>query len=346
MKNNYRIILTLTFAMFLLQMEAQDPHFSQYMQSPLLQNPSLAGHFNGDFRAGINYRDQWRSISEPFTTIMAYADGRLGRGQNSQFSGGAYVLFDKAGSSLFRQTMAGVDFAAAIKISEHSTLSAGLSAGIFNQSVDPNALIWDSQYDGMQYDPSLPTNEAFSAISITKPDFSAGINYYFNQGSSNPFLNDGFRMDLGLAYHHVNRPEGISTIWDEKLYGKLVANANFSIGLGGSNTALQPGLLLMIQGKSQMIMPGLMIRYLLKEQSRYTGFVKSVAFSLGGHYRVGDAIVLAALMEFANYAIGFSYDVNASGLTKASSSVGALEFSLRFMTPAPNKARINNPMFN
>lgn len=346
MKTKYLISILFFGVTSFCSLQAQDPHFSQYMQTPTLMNPSLAGHFNGDFRAIVNYRDQWRSVSEPFTTFMACMDGRLGRGESSQISGGAYVLFDKAGSSLFRQTMAGVNIAAAVKIGESSTLSAGISAGMFNQSVDPNSLIWDSQYNGMQYDPTLPSNEAFDAISITKPDFSAGINYYLNQGSNNPFLNDGFRADFGIAFHHVNRPEGISTLLDEKLYSKLVANANFSIGLGGTNTALQPGFLFMMQGKSQMIMPGLMIRYLLKEQSRYTGFVKSVAFSLGGHYRVGDALVLAALMEFSNYAIGFSYDINASGLTKATGSVGALEFSLRFMTPAPNKARINNPMFN
>ena len=39
---------------------AQDLHFSQFMNSPLTTNPANTGFIpGGDYRIGINYRNQW-----------------------------------------------------------------------------------------------------------------------------------------------------------------------------------------------------------------------------------------------------------------------------------------------
>ncbi|HRF17259.1 MAG TPA: type IX secretion system membrane protein PorP/SprF, partial [Chitinophagaceae bacterium] len=42
---------------------AQDIHFSQFFEAPLLRNPSLAGIFTGDIRVQAVYRDQWNSVT-------------------------------------------------------------------------------------------------------------------------------------------------------------------------------------------------------------------------------------------------------------------------------------------
>src|SRR5256885_816513 len=65
--------LTRTWLMFVLSgalyclpvlpLKAQDIHFSQFFEAPLLRNPSLAGLFEGDFRTQAVYRDQWNSIT-------------------------------------------------------------------------------------------------------------------------------------------------------------------------------------------------------------------------------------------------------------------------------------------
>ena len=43
---------------------AQDRHFSQFYSSPLTLNPALTGAFDGKYRVGTNYRDQWRGLLE------------------------------------------------------------------------------------------------------------------------------------------------------------------------------------------------------------------------------------------------------------------------------------------
>ncbi|PLW92082.1 MAG: hypothetical protein C0592_12630 [Marinilabiliales bacterium] len=337
-------IVILMFAFYFSH--AQDPHFTQYYMPSMFLNPGLTGSFNGDFRADINYRDQWRSVAEPFTTYQISADAPVSRSDNAQFSVGAYAMGDKSGLSEFTQTIAGVNLGAGVRINSVSTLSLGVGGGVISQNINMAGLSWDSQYDGMQYDPSLSSHESAYLQSATAIDLNAGIVYKFITGSRNPYYNDGVKGTIGFAAFHLTSPEQITSILEDKRYSKFVGHCNFSIGLTGTNTAVQPSFLFMTQGSSTMIMPGLSFRYLLRESSRYTGFIKSSAFTLGGHYRVGDAIAFTSMIEFSNFAIGFSNDVNASGLSKASNGAGALEFALRFMTPAPNKARLgNNPLY-
>jgi len=44
---------------------AQDIHFSQFFETPLLRNPALAGIFTGDVRIQAVYRTQWASVTVP-----------------------------------------------------------------------------------------------------------------------------------------------------------------------------------------------------------------------------------------------------------------------------------------
>ncbi|HEY8915865.1 MAG TPA: type IX secretion system membrane protein PorP/SprF, partial [Chitinophaga sp.] len=56
--------LVLLFAA--LQGTAQDLHFSQFFNSPLTTNPANTGFIpDGNYRVGINYRNQWASIPVP-----------------------------------------------------------------------------------------------------------------------------------------------------------------------------------------------------------------------------------------------------------------------------------------
>lgn len=329
-----------------LMLNAQDPHFTQFNMQPLLLNPALTGNFTGDFRANINYRDQWRSVSEPYTTMQFSADGRVTKARDAQLSVGGFVLTDKAGASEFKQTVAGVNVAAGVRIGRTSSITAGIGGGLFSQNLNSGNLIWDSQYNGMQYDPLLPSNENATMLSVSKFDLNAGLVYKFMIGSNNPYYNDGVKGTIGVSAYHLTQPAQVSMLTEDAKHSRIAAHADISIGLAGTNVAIQPSFLMMIQGNQKEIMPGLVFRYLLREQSRYTGFIKSSAFSIGGYYRAGDAINIVTLFEFSNFGVGFSYDLNASGFSKATNGSGALEFALRFITPAPNKSRLsNNPLY-
>ena len=56
---------------------AQDVHFSQYSDAPLVLNPGLTGLFTGDYRVSTSYRSQWANVDVPFITYAFSADTRF-----------------------------------------------------------------------------------------------------------------------------------------------------------------------------------------------------------------------------------------------------------------------------
>ena len=104
-----KVLAILTSLLLLLSGgNAQDLHFSQFMQTPLLINPANTGFIpDGDYRLGVNYRNQWSSLSAfPYKTISAFGDWQLL--QNSDQTGwlgaGGLILRDVAGTSLLTST--------------------------------------------------------------------------------------------------------------------------------------------------------------------------------------------------------------------------------------------------
>ena len=78
---------------------AQDIHFSQFTNAPLQLNPALTGFTECKLRIGINYRNQWNSISTPYITQSAYIDGKIRQRLAKQdwFGIGGLFINDKAG---------------------------------------------------------------------------------------------------------------------------------------------------------------------------------------------------------------------------------------------------------
>jgi hypothetical protein len=77
MNNNKKYLVSLWLILsFILgnNLIAQDLHFSQFYEAPLLRNPALAGLYEGDVRIQGIYKNQWNSISFPYQTgsINAY----------------------------------------------------------------------------------------------------------------------------------------------------------------------------------------------------------------------------------------------------------------------------------
>jgi hypothetical protein len=50
---------------------AQDIHFSQFYNTPILVNPAFTGFINGNYRFAALYRNQWASVTVPYQTINA-----------------------------------------------------------------------------------------------------------------------------------------------------------------------------------------------------------------------------------------------------------------------------------
>src|SRR3954467_773907 len=83
--------------------KAQDIHFSQFYENAILRNPALTGIFSGDYKAGVNYRQQWSNISVPFTTVLASVESRIlvNKEVGDYLSFGVAATYDRAGTINF-----------------------------------------------------------------------------------------------------------------------------------------------------------------------------------------------------------------------------------------------------
>src|SRR5690242_5850897 len=101
-----KILLTLMTSVALVSASsAQDPNFSQFFASPLTLNPALTGKFDGVFRVAGNYRNQWPTINNAYTTYTASFDAGILRNripEIDQFGVGVMAFSDKAGGGVLQ----------------------------------------------------------------------------------------------------------------------------------------------------------------------------------------------------------------------------------------------------
>src|SRR5436190_24079514 len=82
-----------------LPLRSQDIHFSQFFETPLLRNPSLAGIFKGDIRVQSVYRSQWNSVTNAYRTGSFNIEYKRAIGKADDFlTIGGKVLYDRAGT--------------------------------------------------------------------------------------------------------------------------------------------------------------------------------------------------------------------------------------------------------
>lgn len=339
-------LLILIIAICMSAGYAQDLHFSMNELNPLYLNPAHAG-MNVHLRGSLHYREQWRSLTTPFTTGLFSFDVNTmknARG-NATLGVGIQIMNDKSGDSKMGMTQGNLNLSAVLKLAEESKLSFGLMGGLGQRSIDYSSLRWESQYINGSFDQNNSSGENFNGISTSFFDAGAGLAWSYGKDQGFITQNDGFKFNFGLSAFHFNLPNaqflGGS---EEKIKTKFVGFANAELGKENTNLTFIPSIYYLRQGDLQNLMIGNTFRYLISEGSHFTSFVKSSAISFGLNYRLKDAIIGSFNFEFTNYTIGFSYDFTVSSLTPSNNSRGAFEIAFLFKTPNPfgkvSKARI------
>lgn len=308
---------------------AQDLHFSQFWSSPMNINPAFAGVNSGDIRVITNYRNQWRAVSpEPFKTIGASFDMMVPpRRASRDFWGiGANFNSDQAGVGSLKTTQGNFTISYSKPLSRSSNLiSFGAQFGGGSRSIDFSKFSWDSQYNGVAYDPALASNEpTASTNSISYIDVSTGVLWSFCPSKT-------FRMNSGLSLFHINRPGLSFTGQEDKQTMRIVYHGSAQIiSKKYSGTSIIPAVLYMQQGPQRILNAGLGVRYRLQDRSKFTGYESETAVYVGAFYRLQDAAYIVMRLDYGDFGVGVSYDLNVSNLTVASNGRGALELTLIF----------------
>lgn len=331
---------------------AQDFHFSQFNENSSLINPALTGS-SGVLKASVAYRDQWRSVTTPYTTYGVGVESRFKtsgwkevEGKSMTFTkqsfnrltGGLSFYSDKAGDGNLRTTQVNVSLATFVPINKNSNLSLGLQGSLVQRKIDFANLVFSNQFNGTNYDASMANGENAAAVSFMYPDFGAGLAWnYLDKGTkstiSNNMQNKG---TVGVAIFHINQPTQAYLVANNpKISFKYVLHGDFLVGFRNSSFAIAPAYLIQLQATNHEIIGGTHVKYYFKQNSKYTGYKQSNAVSLGAFYRYMDALIIAFGYEKNQFGIGISYDLNVSGLSKVSKLSGGPEITLKFNSSSP-----------
>ena len=346
----YQIILFVVCVSTFNYLQSQDFHYSQFNENPSLVNPALMGSSHV-FRASLVYKDQWRSVTTPYSSFGVSIDakikarnwekvdpkrGMIFKKANSRMAGGLSVYNDQAGDGKLGTLQANLSFAMSFPLTKLSSLTFGLQASVVQRKVDNSKLIYSGQYNGSGYDINLPSGEAYARQSFLYPDMGAGALWSYGHNEKSIAANNQFKALVGLAAYHLTRPsQSFLNKGSDRLYMKFVFHGNILIGIQNTNLAIVPSWLMQFQGPTKELVGGIMVKYYINEDSKYTGIKKKSAFGLGAYYRNTDALIASVLLEMGRIAVGVSYDINLSKLTTVSSARGGVEFTLRFVTPSP-----------
>lgn len=301
---------------------AQDIHYSQFNASPQNLNPAQTGLFDGDWRFVGNFRSQWSVIPVPYRTFSLATDTRLKtKLENDVPAVGLIINTDKSGDSKFTTTQLFVSGAYIKKINKDSThfLSFGIQPGVTSKSFNVAALTFDNQYDGDSYNASLSSGENFPKTRITYFDFGGGLSYLWKK-------NNRTLVNVGVSALHLNMPkQSFFKNDDIRLDVKTCASAIAEFPVAAQLDVL-PTIMYQRQGKFQETVVGLFGKYHLKPVDGMT-----TAVSLGGFYRMKDAFILVANMDYKNFNVGVSYDINTSKLIEATNHRGGFEISVIYI---------------
>ena len=305
---------------FEASLQAQDLHFSQFFNSPLVTNPANTGFIpDADFRIGANYRNQWSAVmSVPYKTISVFGDAQVFRDrlENGWLGLGGLILNDQAGTGSLTSTKIYGSLAYHQMLGLSSLLSAGFNIGWANKHINESKLKFPDQFDGKFFDNKLPTSVSFSNNYVSYLDMHAGMNYAY-------FPDENVYINAGYSIQHVNRPK-------ETFFADNTTNGRIPMRHTGFVNAIlklndrvivNPNAYFSTQAKATELVFGINANYNLSQ----FGEQQLLA---GVYYRLGDAIVPMVGFETAKIQFTFSYDVTLSGLSKYNGYRGASEFSI------------------
>lgn len=312
MKAQLHKLITLLFCATHTLM-AQDPHFSQYHNLPLYLNPAHTGNGIEHLRATAVYRNQWASVTSPFTTQGFTIDKAVGR-----FGFGLSVIKNGAGSAGMNQTFLNGNLAYHIPVGNYSKISGALQAGMFQKSFNPSNLTFDSQYmEDAGFDPTLSSGELFYNTGIIRPDLGIGIMY--QRGLTSRKLK--FKPFGGVSFSHINKPKETFFVDNNTLPVRQTYHFGAGIQLN-EKTELKPMSVVIIQDHHHELYAGATMSYLLPNLNK---------LQFGMMMRNNDAAVAYAGYQISNLFIGTSYDLNTSSFKKATGGKGGFEVTLSYI---------------
>ncbi|MGE5521822.1 MAG: PorP/SprF family type IX secretion system membrane protein [Candidatus Dadabacteria bacterium] len=335
-----RITWCILFSCSVLLGKAQDPNFSQFFASPLTLNPALTGKFDGVIRVAGNYRSQFPTIFQAYNTATVSIDAGILKHvipEFDQFGVGVMAFTDKSGEGGVVQNnylALSTAYHKALDENGFHQLGLGFQGTFVNKRVDVTKVHFEDQLQSDGF--TGVTSEIFNQNQLNVAYFDVNMGVFYNgttDGANNFYL--------GASMYHVTRPKESFQGGNYILDPRLTLQAGGKLPIGQYDAIHFSGLHSRQANAYNTVLGGAYMININQDENSPTNLY------LGSWVRFGDAVIPYIGLEFGEFHIGATYDVNLSGLKPASNLRGGTEFSIIY-TKKPNDPyakRLNCPKF-
>jgi type IX secretion system PorP/SprF family membrane protein len=318
---------------------AQDPNFSQFFASPLTLNPAMTGKFDGLYRVAGNYRNQWPTFNNAFTTYTTSVDMGILKNRipaTDQFGVGVMMFSDKSGNGILQNNYVSLSTAYHKGLDEDAAHQVGLGfqGSFVNKRLDVTRVVFEDQLRSDGFTGITSENFSQQQISVSYVDVNAGL---FYNGTTDGFNNIYF----GASMYHINRNKESFQNGEYLLEPRITLQAGGRVPAGeknafhfSANHSRQAGAVNTTFGGAYGL-------------NMTTYEAKPLTLYIGSWIRLKDAIIPYVGLEFGELHFGASYDVNTSTLKPGSNMRGGAEISLIYIRQPrdPNFKKLNCPKF-
>ena len=288
---------------------AQDIHFSQFLANSFVLNPAMVGVQKSDYKATIQRKSQWSSVTVPFSTFSTSFENKdFYKGLNL----GVQFFNDKSGDSKLTLNQLNIALSRNYKVLKVNSFSIGGIIGLGQKTIDYSSLIFEEE-------------ENFISDNFLFPDIGIGLDYRTN---SYEILS----YNVGLSIYHINQAN-MSFNEDENVKLSIKNNVNLGVSYKYSEIIKVNSVIIITnQWVQKEILIGVRPEIKLDEIT---------LFPLA-YYRINDAAIFGIGLEKDNIQFNISYDINTSDLTTASNYKSGFEFSIIYLWKKKKKKKLIN----
>ena len=319
---------------------AQDPHFTQFYNSPLTVNPAYTGVFatqgsTTNSRVLTNYRSQWNNSQSPYNTGTIQFDSKLGSQDDGNviqnpFNLGLLCMYDQSLNGAFKSSYLMGTGSLNIPVGESGnngfdgyskSLGLGFGAVYGNRRVDLSQISFSQQFSSGGFDLSMPNGEV--GLNNMKPFFSlnAGLLYQSisGEGRENEFK-------IGFSGYHLNKPK--QTFYNDPMQ-IIPMRFAFQIEYLKRSTTNYSFLETKLIYQNQASINYLLLSAIYNINIGGNDYENSIGF--GANYRLNDAISPYFALAISGFRFGCSYDITTSKLKTGLVPARSMEVSMQFI---------------
>jgi type IX secretion system PorP/SprF family membrane protein len=304
--------------------------------NPLHINPAFTGAYEGTYRIGGIYRDQYRSVvTRAYSTPAVYIDAPiLMIGKRHWIGVGALMFRDQAGDGKLQTNsfqFSGT-FHAAMDKKGKNVLTLGLQGGKVRRSLKDgvNAFIFsdeneDHQVNGTPYSSTVSMDDDVFDLNgdpdTSFTDINAGLLFKSKMSKTADF-------NIGFSVRHITTP---MVTLRKKAIGnqppdlsmRLTAHAQVNAALTDKWSITPEIYYTNLTPASQFQIHG-WAGYMLKPE-------KNIKLNFGLGYRTSDAGQVLLGLDFKDIKAALSYDITLSDLSEANNRRGGFEIALYYI---------------